>query len=263
MLLPRIIPVLLIKNKGLYKGIKFKNHVYVGDPINTVKIFNDKQVDEIILLDIVASKTNSQPDIGYIESIVSEALMPVGYGGGIKDAETASQLFRCGVEKIILNTAAFKNPALVRAFSDRFGSQSVVVSLDIKKNFFGKRVCTIQSGTKTVKGNPLEWAMKFQELGAGEIILNNIDKDGKMDGYDVELIKTFSHNLKVPLVVSGGAGNILHFKEALEAGAHACAAGSMFVFQGKLRGILISYPSQEQLKEIYISIRNNTTVRLT
>jgi cyclase len=253
MLLPRIIPVLLIKNKGLYKGIKFKNHVYVGDPINTVKIFNDKQADELIILDIEASKKNTPPDVNYIQSIISEAFMPVGYGGGINDAETASRLFRCGVEKIILNTAAFRNPLFVRELAKKFGSQSVVISLDIKKNLFGKCVCTILSGTKTVSGSPLEWALRFQELGAGEIILNNVDNDGIMEGYDLKQLKLFSDKLKIPVVACGGAGHVSHLKDALRSGAHACAAGSMFVFQGKLRGVLISYLSQIEMKELYDS----------
>jgi cyclase len=251
MLLPRIIPVLLIKNKGLYKGIKFKNHVYVGDPINTVKIFNDKQVDELIILDIEASKKNTPPDVNYIQSIISEAFMPVGYGGGISDVETATRLFQCGVEKIILNTAAFRNPLLVQELAKKFGSQSVVISLDIKKNIFGKSVCTILSGTKTVSGSPLEWALKFQEFGAGEIILNNVDNDGSMEGYDLKQLKLFGEKLKIPVVACGGAGNAAHLKDALRSGAHGCAAGSMFVFQGKLRGVLISYLSQSELKDLY------------
>lgn len=251
MLLPGIIPVLLMKNKGLYKGIKFKNHIYVGDPINTVKIFNDKQVDELIIFDIEASKKNIPPDVDYIQNIVSEAFMPVAYGGGIKDAETANRLFRCGVEKIILNTAVFKNPHLIRELSGKFGSQSVVISLDIKKNFFGNWVCTILSGTKSISGSPLEWALKFQELGAGEIILNHIDNDGKMKGYDLDLIKFFTHKLSIPVVACGGAGNTEHIKNALAAGAHACAAGSMFVFTGNLRGVLISYLEPQELQDIY------------
>lgn len=250
-MLPRIIPVLLIKNKGLYKGIKFKNHVYVGDPINTVKIFNDKQTDELIIFDIEASKKNAPPDVNYIQSIISEAFMPVGYGGGINDVETASRLFRCGVEKIILNTAAFRNPLLIQELAKKFGSQSVVVSLDIKKNLFGKKVCTILSGTKTVSGSPLEWALKFQELGAGEIILNDIDNDGMMKGYNLELVNFFSGKLKIPIVACGGAGHVNHFKDALRSGAHACAAGSMFVFKGKIRGVLISYISQSELMDLY------------
>ncbi|MCX8080324.1 MAG: AglZ/HisF2 family acetamidino modification protein [Bacteroidia bacterium] len=250
MLLPRVIPVLLLKNKGLYKGIKFKNHVYVGDPINTVKIFNDKQVDELIILDIEATISGKPPDVDYISNVVSEAFMPVAYGGGIKDVVTAAQLFKCGVEKVVLNTAAFQNPELIKALSERFGSQSVVVCLDYKKNWLGKYECRIHCGTRKVKGAPEEWAKKFETLGAGELILNSIDDDGSMAGYNLNMIKKISASLSIPVVACGGAGKLKHLKQALLSGAHACAAGSMFVFVGQLRGILINYPDPESIASL-------------
>lgn len=243
MIIPRIIPVLLLKNRGLYKGVKFKEHVYIGDPINTVKIFNDKQVDELIILEIENSLKGKRPDIEFIKSIVSEAFMPVAYGGGISCEEDAIALIRCGVEKIVLNTSAFLNPRLIHQLSSKLGAQSVVVSIDVKKSFFGKYECYIKSGTEKVKDNktPIEWAKLFQESGAGEIMLNSINRDGTMKGYDIALLKEFASHLKIPIIACGGAKSTDDFKLALQNGAHACAAGSMFVFKGPLRGVLISY----------------------
>lgn len=250
--IPRIIPVLLLKNKGLYKGIKFQNHVYIGDPINTVKIFNDKEADELIILDIENSLNNKKPDVSYVKSIVSEAFMPVAYGGGIQSENDAIDLIKCGVEKIVLNTHAFIQPELISKLAYRIGSQSVVVSIDIKKNFFGKYECYIKSGTQKVKSklSPIEWAKKFEEFGAGEIMLNSIDRDGTMKGYDISIIKEFTSQLKIPVITCGGASNVNDFKLALENGAHACAAGSMFVFKGTLRGVLISYINMNEMMHV-------------
>ncbi len=249
MLKTRIIPVLLIKNRGLYKGIKFQNHKYVGDPINTVKIFNDKEVDEIVILDIETSKLNKEIDFDYIKDVVSEAFMPLAYGGGIKSYEEAKKLINLGVEKIVLNTYAVLNFDLVRKLADKFGSQSVVFSLDVKTTEHGRKVF-IKSGTQETLYDPVELAKIMEELGVGEIILNNIDRDGTLTGYDLELIKTVSKELKIPLVAAGGAKELEDFKRAKEAGAHACAAGAMFVFYGPHRAVLISYPKYDKLKKL-------------
>ncbi len=249
MLKTRIIPVLLIKNRGLYKGIKFQNHKYVGDPINTVKIFNDKEVDEIVILDIEASKLNKEIDFDYIKDVVSEAFMPLAYGGGIKSYEEAKKLISLGIEKIVLNTYAILNFDLIRKLVDKFGSQSVVFSLDVKKTDHGRKVF-IKSGTQETQYDPVELAKIMEELGVGEIILNNIDKDGTLTGYDLELIKIVSKELKIPLVAAGGAKELEDFKRAKESGAHACAAGAMFVFYGPHRAVLISYPKYDKLKKL-------------
>jgi len=249
MLKTRIIPVLLMRNRGLYKGINFKKHKYVGDPINTVKIFNDKEVDELIILDIESSIKNKPIDFEYLKEVVTEAFMPVAYGGGIKSIEDARKLFSIGVEKIILNTYAVINPNLIKELSNTFGSQSIVFSLDVKKTLLGRRVF-IKSGTYKTKYNPLEIATYMQKLGVGEIMLNDIDKDGTMSGYNLELISELSKNLQIPLIACGGANSIEDFKKAIEHGAHACAAGSMFVFHGPHRAVLISYPKYKDLLNI-------------
>jgi cyclase len=250
MLKTRIIPILLLKNRGLYKGIKFKNHKYVGDPINTVRIFNEKEVDELIIFDIIASKENKQIDFDYIKEIVSEAFMPIGYGGGIKSIEDAKKLFSIGIEKIVLNTGAILNSNLVKELVGMFGSQSIVFSLDVKSTFLGGKKVFIKSGTVNTKLNPLEVALKMQNLGVGEIILNDIDRDGTFMGYDIELIKTISSKLNIPLVASGGARNLNDFKLAKVAGAHACAAGAMFVYHMPHRAVVISYPKYEEIKKV-------------
>ena len=250
MLRTRIIPVLLLKNRGLYKGIKFKNHKYVGDPINTVRIFNEKEVDELIILDIEASLLNKSIDFEYLRDVVSEAFMPIGYGGGVRSVEDAQRLFSIGVEKVILNTHAILNPELVKSLVNGFGSQSVVFSLDVKKTMFGGHRVFIKSGTEKTKYKPLELASEMQELGVGEIVLNDIDRDGTFTGYNLELIREISSELSIPLVACGGARNIQDFKLAKEAGASACGAGAMFVFHMPHRAVVISYPKYKDLVEV-------------
>lgn len=250
MLKTRVIPVLLISDGGLYKGVKFKNHKYVGDPINTVKIFNDKEADELIIIDISVTKDNKEIDFPLIKQIASEAFMPLAYGGGIKTVDDARKLFSIGIEKVILNSEALKNPNLVNDLSAEFGAQSIVFSLDVKKDFFGTQRVYSNCGTIKVKGSPSEIAVKMEEKGVGEIILNSIDNEGSGTGYDLQLIKNLSRKLKIPLISLGGAGSIDHMIEAKKAGAHALAAGSYFVFQGPLRGVLITYLSKKELKLI-------------
>jgi len=250
MLQTRIIPTLLLKNRGFYKGIKFKNHKYVGDPINTIKIFNEKEVDELVIFDIIASKENKEIDFDYLKEVVSEAFMPIGYGGGVKSVNDAKRLFAIGIEKVILNTSAILNPDLVKELVDIFGSQSVVFSLDVKKTFFGGKKVFIKSGTKNTKLNPLDVALLMEQLGVGEIILNDIDKDGTFSGYNLEMIREISSKLSIPLIASGGASKIEDFKLAIKAGAHACAAGSMFVYHMPHRAVVISYPKYEEIKKL-------------
>ncbi len=251
MLKTRVIPVLLMKNKGLYKGVKFKSHKYVGDPINTVKIFNDKEVDELVIFDIEASRLNKQINFELLENIASEAFMPIAYGGGIKTLKDAQKLFSLGIEKVVLNTSAIENFDLVKKLVDSYGSQSVVFSLDVKKSFFGKHETYSYSGTKKVKIPPVELAKKMQELGVGEIIVNSIDNDGVMKGYDLAIIKEIATQLTIPVIACGGAGNLEDFNKAKEIGAHGCAAGSMFVYNGIHKAVLISYPKFEKLCELF------------
>lgn len=242
----RVIPCLLLKDRGLVKTVKFKDPKYIGDPINTVRIFNDKEVDEIVLLDITATIKKSKPNLRLIYEIASECFMPLAYGGGINQIEDIKQILSVGVEKVIINSFAFENPNFVREAADRFGSQSIVVSIDVKKNFFGRYEVYTHGGRRGTKQNPIDFASKMQEFGAGEILLNSIDMDGGMKGYDIELIKSVSENLKIPLIACGGAGRLEDFKEAIQkGGASAVAAGSFFVFQGPNKAVLISYPIVE------------------
>lgn len=246
----RVIPCLLIHKGGLVKSVKFKDYKYVGDPINAVKIFNEKEVDEIALLDISATLENRAPLLSQITEIASEAFMPLSYGGGITTLEQIKDIFYAGVEKVILNTSAFKNPKLISEAARLFGNQSVVVSMDVKNALLrGSRVY-IENGKTNTGLTPIQYAKMMQDAGAGEIILNSIDRDGTFNGYDYKLISEVSKAIEIPLVVLGGAANTMDFKKAIQSGASAVAAGSMFVFQGPHRAVLISYPSQTELKEI-------------
>jgi cyclase len=250
MIRPRVIPCLLLKNEGLVKTVKFKDPKYLGDPINIVRIFNDKEVDELIFLDILATTENRRPNFELLGKITSECFMPLGYGGGIRDMDDVKKLLAIGVEKFVLNTAAVENPALIRVAADYAGSQAVVISMDVKKTLIGKYEVFICAGKKGTGLDPVQLAVDMQKQGAGEIFLNSIDRDGTMQGYDLDLIRRVADSVPVPVVACGGAGNIGHLVEAVKAGASAAAAGSMFVFQGPLRGVLISYPAQEELKKV-------------
>ena len=248
MIRPRVIPCLLLKNEGLVKTVKFKDPKYLGDPINIVRIFNDKEVDELIFLDIIATVENRPPNFEILGKITSECFMPLGYGGGIRTLEDVRKLLAIGVEKIVLNTSAVENPSLIRAVADYAGSQAVVISIDVKKTMFGKYEVYTRSGRKATGLDPVKFAVEMEKQGAGELFLNSIDRDGTMQGYDLELVRRVADSVTVPVVACGGAGNIQHLAEAIQAGASAAAAGSMFVFQGLLRGVLISYPAQQELK---------------
>jgi len=245
----RIIPSLLLKNGGLVKSIRFKNHQYVGDPINAVKIFNEKEVDELVILDISATSERRSPNFGFIKEIASEAFMPLAYGGGITTLAEIKTLISQGVEKVVLNTAAFKNPALIQEAVKYVGSQSIVISMDVKKNFWGRYKVYIENGRTNTQLDPVGYSKKLEDLGVGEILLTSIERDGTFAGYDLELIKLVSSSVSVPLISCGGAGATVDFKKAKEAGASAAAAGSMFVFQRPHRAVLISYPTQKELKD--------------
>jgi cyclase len=253
MLLRRVIPVLLVKDGGLVKTKKFRNPVYIGDPINTVKIFNDKEVDELVVLDIDASKEGRGPNFQMIKELTSECFMPIAYGGGIHTYEQARQVFNCGVEKISLNSAALLNPGLITEIAKNYGSQSLIVSMDIKKNLWGTNQVLIPGG-KTSKLDPVAYALQAQEYGAGEILLNSVERDGTYLGYDLPLIKTIASVLQIPIVACGGAKNVADFALAIKNGASAVAAGSMFVFHGPHQAVLINFPTQQELKESLSSI---------
>lgn len=250
---PRIIPTLLLKGNALVKTTKFSKPNYLGDPINTLKIFNGKGVDEICILDIDASSQKRKPDIEYLKDMASEAFMPLSYGGGITTLEQIKEIFYIGYEKVVINSSFVENPELVREAANFAGSQSVVVSIDYKKSFTGKQFCYSHGGRKKQKINPIELAKKAEYYGAGEIFLNSIDKDGTMSGYDIELIKEVVESVNIPVIACGGAKNISDIKKVLTVGlAHAAAAGSMFVYYGAHKAVLITVPNEEELTEIRI-----------
>lgn len=245
---PRLIPCLLLKDQGLVKTTKFENPRYLGDPINIVKIFNGKGVDELCILDIMATSKNRGPDFEYLKDIASEAFMPLSYGGGITNLEQAKKLFYIGYEKVIINTAFVRNPQLITELANFAGSQSVVVSIDAKSELFGKRSCYINDGKTKFGSTPFELAKRAEALGAGEILLNSIDRDGMMQGYDVKLVQDVVKEVSIPVIACGGARNINDFKEVLEkGGAHAAAAGSLFVYYGSQKAVLITAPGEKDL----------------
>lgn len=251
MMLPRVIPTLLLSKGGLVKTVRFKNGVYIGDPINTVRLFNDMEVDELVLLDIDASRRGSGPDLDLIRSFSSECFMPFGYGGGVTTLDQMHALFTLGVEKVILNQAVLTDSSLIEQAAARFGSQSVVAAVDVKKDLFGRPRVYDHLRRKVTKLTVEDHIRRLENAGAGEIILYDVDRDGVMEGYNLEMIRHIADNLGVPLVASGGAGCLENLSEAIAAGASAVAAGSIFVYQSRKRGILINYPSRSELVRLF------------
>lgn len=251
MLQKRIIPCLLLHKGGLYKTEKFKKPTYIGDPINAIKIFNEKEVDELMFLDIDATVFQKEPNYKMIEDIASECFMPLCYGGGIKNVEQMKKIYALGVEKISLSSQAVLNPHLIGEAARIFGSQSVLVTIDVKKDFWGKKKVFTHNGKINTKLNPLDFVATVESLGAGEIVINSVDNDGMMSGYDIELLKVLKAVVNVPLIALGGAGKIEHIKEVYDqANVDAVACGSLFVYQGALKGVLISYPPHEQIQKL-------------
>lgn len=245
----RVIPTLLLDGRKLVKTTQFKSATYVGDPINVLRIFNEKEVDEICVVDISVTKRKKPPDIDYIRLLASECFMPLSYGGGITKVEQAKEIFQAGVEKIILGTSAFYNPTLVNEISAMAGSQSVVVSIDYKKNWFGQSRAYIRGGEKSAMVTPLVYAKQMEALGAGEILLQNIEREGTLKGYDLEVIREVSGAVNIPVVASGGASSINDFVKAIQVGASAVAAGYMFIYKGPNRAVLINYPGVQLLSD--------------
>lgn len=249
---PRIIPVLLLKNKGLVKSIVFKNHRYIGDPINTVKIFNDLKADELVFLDILASKENRTISLEFVKNVGEEANMPFAVGGGIKTLEHIQAIIAAGAEKIIINSKAVQDPDFIRSASETFGSSTIVVCIDVKKKLFGKEQTWILNGSKATGYDSVEFAKLAEERGAGEIIIQSIERDGSMQGYDLDLIRKISEAVKIPVVALGGAGNIHHLKQAFtDAYANGLAAGSMFIYHGSRKAVLVNYPEKNEIYKIF------------
>jgi cyclase len=249
---PRVIPVLLLKHLGLVKSIKFKKHRYIGDPINAVKLFNDLGADELAFLDILANHENRSISLDFVKRVGDEANMPFSVGGGIRNLKEIQQILRAGAEKVILNTIAFVNPEFIREAADEFGSSTIVVSIDVKKSFFGKELTYIYSGKKATKYSPIDFAKLAEEKGAGEIIINSIHHDGMMQGYDISLVKRISETVRIPVVALGGAGSYNDLRSAVNEGyASAVAAGSMFVYHGPRKAVLINYPQRKELEMLF------------
>jgi len=245
----RVIPCLLIRGNGLVKTRKFKDPVYVGDPVNAMRIFSEKEVDEIVLLDIDASREGREPNYELIAEMAGEAFMPAAYGGGIRNLDQVRRLIRAGIEKVVINTAATESTDVIRAAADVFGNQAVVGAVDVKRTILGGYRVVAKSATVEIKAGLEEHVQNLIAAGVGEIFVNSVDRDGMMEGYDLHLIRSVTQIVNVPVIACGGAGTVDHLSQAVrEGGASAVAAGSMFVFHGKRRAVLINYPTHLDLQ---------------
>jgi len=249
----RIIPVLSLLDDALVKTLKFSAAKYIGDPINTIRIFNEQEVDEVCILGIRTTLRNKPPDYKLIEAMATECFMPLSYGGGINSLETAKKIFQCGVEKIILGTYAIQNPSFISQCSLQYGSQAVVVAIDVRKSLFNQYAVMSHSGTVNTRLHPLKWAREAEAAGAGEILLTSINREGTWDGFDTVLVKEVSAGVSVPVIAHGGAGMPQHISEVIKSGASAVAVGSMFLYQRKGLGVLVNFPKQK-IEEAIASI---------
>lgn len=248
---PRVIPILLLQGQGLVKSVKFKDYRYIGDPINAVKIFNDLKADELVFLDILASKEKRTISLDFIRNVGEEANMPFAVGGGIRTIRDIKEIINAGAEKVIINTYAIESPDFIVKSSDIFGSSTIVVSIDVKRNYWGKEQTYILGGSKSTGIDPVSFAQLMEEKGAGEIILNSIEQDGMMNGYDLVLLQKIAKAVQIPVVAVGGAGNFSHMSHALKnTYISAVGAGSMFVYHGSRKAVLVNYPSQKELLSI-------------
>ena len=252
MLKPRIIPCLLVKDGGLVKTINFKNPTYIGDPVNAVKIFNEKEADELFLLDIDATTNYFEPNYKLISQIATECRMPLCYGGGIKTVEQAKKIIGLGVEKLAISSGVLDNYKMINDIASEVGSQSVSVVLDVKKKLFGEYEVYTRNGSRRLKKNPYDLISKIEDMGAGEIVINSIDNDGSMKGYDLELAKKVRKMTNLQLSISGGAGTLDDIRVLIkECGIIGAIAGSLFVFKGRLKAVLINYPSLTDRKNLF------------
>ena len=250
MLKVRVIPCLLLQDGGLVKTENFKNPRYLGDPINAVKIFNKKEVDELIFIDIQASKNKTEPNWEIIKDLASECFMPLAYGGGISSLDQIRQLLKIGVEKVIINQEAIKNPSFITHAVEHFGSSTIVCAVDIKKNIWGKyEVYDHVKGILTGQ-SPLDYISKLDKLGVGEVFINNVNREGTFEGIDLDIVKSVINKISIPLIICGGVSSLADILLAAKSGVSGISVGSMFVFQGPHRAVLISYPSYEDFQKI-------------
>ncbi|WP_460670360.1 AglZ/HisF2 family acetamidino modification protein [Larkinella ripae] len=251
---PRVIPCLLLQNKGLVKSVQFRNHRYLGDPINAVKLFNDLRADELIFLDIRATAENRTIDPELVRQIGDETNMPFTVGGGIRSLKSIEALIKAGAERVCLNSYALENPAFVREAAEEFGASTIVVCLDVKKNLFRKELVYSHAGSKSTSRSPLEWAKQMADLGVGELVIQSIEHDGMMGGYHQELVRKIADAVPVPVVALGGCGTFDDVQKVVTEGrASAASAGSMFVFHGPRRAVLINFPAQTELRKLYLT----------
>ena len=252
MLKTRVIPILLLQDGGLVKGVKFKGHKYVGDPINAVRIFNEKEVDELAFLDISATAQGKEPNYEFIEDVATEAFMPIAYGGGITKVEQVERLFRAGIEKVIINSAFYSDPELISHCSSIAGSQSIAVAIDVKRSILGKYEVLTKNASFKTNEDPVSYALRAEAMGAGELIVTAIDREGTNKGFDFDLISQITCAVNIPVVAQGGAGCLDDFKMAVQqANASAVAAGSFFTFHGKHRAVLLTYTEYRELEELF------------
>lgn len=250
MLRTRVIPALLLRDGSLVKTVRFGKYSYVGDPCNTVRIFNELEVDEIVLLDISASVESREPDLSLLADIANECFMPLGYGGGIKTFAQAQAILKLGFEKIIVNSSAVNDPRLVTELAEHFGRQAVIISIDVKRDLFGRHRVRTRSGTRNSGRDPVDWAVEAERLGAGEILLTSIDREGSWDGFDIELVKSVTRAVQVPVIAHGGGGSLADIGKVVREGhASAVALGSMVVFQKKGMGVLVNFPDPAELQK--------------
>jgi|AntDeeMetagen134_2_1112570.scaffolds.fasta_scaffold00671_10 cyclase len=249
MLRPRVIPCLLLDGKSLVKTTQFAHPDYIGDPVNTIRIFNELEVDELMLLDISASKEERSPQIDLLKTLVDECFMPISYGGGIQDLDTARELFSIGIEKVVINSHTFDDPSIINSISDSFGSQSVIGSIDVKNKSFGGRKVYSQSGSKEHNVDPVEWAKELERRGVGELLITSIDREGTWEGFDHELINDLSSEVSVPIIAHGGASDVSDIRKVIhQSGASAAAVGSMVVYQKQDKGVLVNFPDIDDLR---------------
>lgn len=256
MLRTRVIPCLQLLDETLVKTVKFKKPGYIGDFVNTVRIFNELEVDELCFLSIRASQRKQQPNFEILTQVANECFMPLSYGGGVRDFDKAAKIFKLGFEKVVLNSVAFENPQLITKLSEHFGSQSAVVSIDFKRDMFGKMKMFSHGGTTKQKYNYLEHIQRVEESGAGELLLTSMERDGTWSGYDLKLLEEVSNKVNIPVIINGGAGSFSHFRDAINYGASALAVGSMVVYQSKGMGVLVNFPDRKKLAD-HIGVQKN------
>lgn len=250
MLKIRIIPCLQLIESSLVKTVKFRNPSYIGDPVNTVRIFNELEVDELCFLDIRATSQNKKTNFRILEEIANECFMPLSFGGGLKDFETVKKIFAIGFEKVVINSYAIKQPQFITKVAEYFGNQAVIASIDIKKNILGNHLVFTNNGIEKTKLEPISWAQKLEELGAGELLVTSMDRDGIWEGFDVKIIKKISESVSIPVIANGGAGSVQHIGDVVINGrASAVALGSMVVYQKKGMGVLVNFPDKEELEK--------------